>query len=74
MHQSATGQDGQMQLEVDLQPEATYILSKDWQEYEVKTELTKGYHILGIRYTKDVGDALINWIELIENRPQVHCR
>jgi tetratricopeptide (TPR) repeat protein len=64
MHKSTAGLAGQLQVENDLKPEADFTLSEDWQEYETRIVLTKGDHILGIRYVEDVGDALINWVSV----------
>ena len=70
MHKSDTTLAGQLQVENDLKPEAIFTLSQDWQEYEINITLTKGNHILGIRYVEDVGDAMINWVSV---EPMKEC-
>ena len=41
-----------------------FLLSPDWQDYKTDVRLTKGLHIIGIEYVEDVGDAILDWIQL----------
>jgi tetratricopeptide (TPR) repeat protein len=66
MHKSAAGLSGQLQVEIDITPEANITLAEQWQEYETRITLTKGDHVFGIHYLNDVGDALIHWVSIVQ--------
>lgn len=64
IHNSLADGVGQLLFEDNLSPFATFIMSENWQEYEADITLSKGYHLLGIRYVKDVGDVLVDWMHI----------
>jgi len=71
MHIPSTGENGKLQIEDDLKPVEVITLDSNWNNYTINVSLSQGDHLLGIRYEKDVGDALINWIRV---SPLQTCR
>jgi hypothetical protein len=62
---STVGESGHLKLESDLSPTSQFIVQdRKWQEFKSQIHLTKGPHLIGLRYLKDIGDAIIEWIQI----------
>jgi len=67
IHNSLSDKAGQLLFEDNLLPFATFIMSENWQDYDADVTLSKGYHLLGIRYVKDVGDVLVDRMRISQD-------
>jgi hypothetical protein len=65
LHSNPTRQGpGQLELSQDFLPIARYTIIEDWDEFRTMMHLTKGLHLLGLSYVEDIGDAVIQRIQL----------
>jgi hypothetical protein len=73
--QNSTPPPIQIQLEIDLQPYASFELSRgdgSWEELSTDITLNAGYHVLGINFVNDAvingvdRNAIIEWVKLLK--------